>query len=216
MSRAAFPLQYRTQDGNGRSAHRELMFTTTRVRPERRGTARRTPAVRHRAPLTFRDRYEFTSSTSVNPPQNRDTSPREAAFRAHHIRVQFYSASGLLRHLLFSSTVKKILIWNRDPWGVIKRTSMGAVISGSTKWIPVAPDDTLRSYEAKRSVWLLTALSPVIHSLRQLVLLNEGRFVSLQHKTNVKSLGYICSNSQQYIVWVKIIIFILCQKSLGY
>ncbi len=214
MSRAAFPLQYRTQDGNGRSAHRELMFTTTRVRPERRGTARRTPAVRHRAPLTFRDRYEFTSSTSVNPPQNRDTSPREAAFRAHHIRVQFCSSSGLLRHLLFSSTVKKILIWNRDPWGVIKRKSMGAVISGSTKWIPVAPDDTLRSYEAKQSVWiLLTALSPVIHSLGQLVLLNEGRFVSLQHKTSVKSPRYICSKSQQYIVWVKTIYIFFYAKN---
>ncbi len=28
--------------------------------------------------------------------------------------------------------------------------------------------------------------------------------------------GYICSNSQQYIVGVKILIFLLCQKSLGY
>ncbi len=29
----------------------------------------------------------------------------------------------------------------------------------------------------------------------------------LEHKTSLKSLGYICSNSQQYIVWVKIIHF---------
>ncbi len=27
-----------------------------------------------------------------------------------------------------------------------------------------------------------------------------------EHKTSFKSLGYICSNSQKYIVWVKIII----------
>ncbi len=27
----------------------------------------------------------------------------------------------------------------------------------------------------------------------------------MEHKTSLKSLGYICSNSQQYIVWVKII-----------
>ncbi len=37
----------------------------------------------------------------------------------------------------------------------------------------------------------------------------------LQHKSSLKSLGYICNNSQQYIVWVKIIIFLLCQKSLN-
>ncbi len=53
-------------------------------------------------------------------------------------------------------------------------------------------------------------------------------YVTLDHKTSLKSLGYICSNSQQYIVWVKIIDFsfmpkiiriiskdLLCQKSLG-
>ncbi len=28
--------------------------------------------------------------------------------------------------------------------------------------------------------------------------------VTLDHKTSLKSLGYICSNSQKYIVWVKI------------
>ncbi len=30
-------------------------------------------------------------------------------------------------------------------------------------------------------------------------------FVTLNHKTSLKSHEYICSNSQQYIVWVKII-----------
>ncbi len=29
--------------------------------------------------------------------------------------------------------------------------------------------------------------------------------VTLDHKTSLKSLGYICSNIQNYIVWVKII-----------
>ncbi len=32
-------------------------------------------------------------------------------------------------------------------------------------------------------------------------------YVTLDHKTSLKSLGYICSNSQKYIVWVKIIDF---------
>ncbi len=32
-------------------------------------------------------------------------------------------------------------------------------------------------------------------------------FVTLEHKTSLKSLGYICSNSQQYIVWVRSIDF---------
>ncbi len=37
-------------------------------------------------------------------------------------------------------------------------------------------------------------------------------FVTLEHKTSLKSLGYICSNSQQYIVWVKIIHFYFMPK----
>ncbi len=32
-------------------------------------------------------------------------------------------------------------------------------------------------------------------------------YVSLEHRTSLKSLEYICSNSQKYIVWVKIIYF---------
>ncbi len=34
----------------------------------------------------------------------------------------------------------------------------------------------------------------------------------MKHKSSLKSLGYICSNSQQYIVWVKIIHFSLMPK----
>ncbi len=37
-------------------------------------------------------------------------------------------------------------------------------------------------------------------------------FVTLEHKTSLKSLEYICSNSQQYIVWVKIINFSFMPK----
>ncbi len=34
------------------------------------------------------------------------------------------------------------------------------------------------------------------------------KHVTLDHKTSLKSLGYICSNGQKYIVWVKMIDFI--------
>ncbi len=30
-------------------------------------------------------------------------------------------------------------------------------------------------------------------------------YVTLEHISSLKSLGYVCSNSQKYIVWVKII-----------
>ncbi len=41
---------------------------------------------------------------------------------------------------------------------------------------------------------------------------NNLIYVTLDHKTSLKSLGYICSNSQKYIVWVKIIIFSFMPK----
>ncbi len=40
-------------------------------------------------------------------------------------------------------------------------------------------------------------------------------YVTLEHKTSIKSLGYVCGNSQKYIVWVKIIIFSLMPKIIG-
>ncbi len=48
-------------------------------------------------------------------------------------------------------------------------------------------------------------------------ILHEGHIlrklnVTLEHKTSLKSLGYICSNSQKYIVWVKIIHFSFMPK----
>ncbi len=36
--------------------------------------------------------------------------------------------------------------------------------------------------------------------------------MTLDHKTSLKSLGYICSNSQKYIVWVKITDFSFMPK----
>ncbi len=39
-------------------------------------------------------------------------------------------------------------------------------------------------------------------------------YVSLEHKTSLKSLGYICSKNILY--GSKLLIFLLCQKSLGY
>ncbi len=43
-------------------------------------------------------------------------------------------------------------------------------------------------------------------------LLFSVHIVTLEHKSSVKSLGYICSNSQQYIIWVKIIDFYFMTK----
>ncbi len=35
---------------------------------------------------------------------------------------------------------------------------------------------------------------------------------TLEHKSSLKSLGYICSNNQKYIVWVKMIDFSFMPK----
>ncbi len=48
----------------------------------------------------------------------------------------------------------------------------------------------------------------ICNSVKMLIL-----YVTLEHKTSLKSLRCICSNNQKYIVWVKIMDFILCQKS---
>ncbi len=39
-------------------------------------------------------------------------------------------------------------------------------------------------------------------------------YVTLEHKTSLKSRGYICSNSQKYIIWVKIIDFFFYAQNL--
>ncbi len=43
-------------------------------------------------------------------------------------------------------------------------------------------------------------------------LLSAKAYVTLDHKTSLKSLEYICSNSQTYILWVKIIDFSFMPK----
>ncbi len=45
--------------------------------------------------------------------------------------------------------------------------------------------------------------------LAHIILLKIYKYVSLEHKSSHKQHRYICSNNQQYIVWVKIIDFIL-------
>ncbi len=37
-------------------------------------------------------------------------------------------------------------------------------------------------------------------------------YVTLEHKSSLESLGYICSNSQKYIVWIKMIDFSFMPK----
>ncbi len=49
-----------------------------------------------------------------------------------------------------------------------------------------------------QSVYILQTLL-FFHRIRQKI------YVTLEHKTSLKSLGYVCSNSQKYIVWVKMI-----------
>ncbi len=44
-----------------------------------------------------------------------------------------------------------------------------------------------------------------IYIYRYIISNEYSTCVALEHKSSLKSLGYICSNSQQYIVWVKII-----------
>ncbi len=40
----------------------------------------------------------------------------------------------------------------------------------------------------------------------------DSTYVTLDHKTSLKSLEYICSNSQKYMLWVKIIDFSFMPK----
>ncbi len=45
------------------------------------------------------------------------------------------------------------------------------------------------------------------HFFHIIVYTIHSLYVTLEHKSSLKSLGYICSKSQKYIVWVKIIDF---------
>ncbi len=54
----------------------------------------------------------------------------------------------------------------------------------------------------------------ILYGLSFFLFLSIMIFVSLEHKSSHKQHSYVYSNNQQCIVWLKIIIFILCQKSL--
>ncbi len=57
-------------------------------------------------------------------------------------------------------------------------------------------------------IWFSTCVCKVFKAF----CLHIYTFVTLEHKTSLKSLGYIYSKSQKYIVWVKIIDFSFMAK----
>ncbi len=57
-----------------------------------------------------------------------------------------------------------------------------------------------------------TSIWPTYPGLGIFALEDTHLYVTLEHKSNHKSLGYICSNSQQYIVCVKIVHFSFMPK----
>ncbi len=52
----------------------------------------------------------------------------------------------------------------------------------------------------------------IYHPLKIVYYLLICLYVTLEHTRSLKSLGYICSNSQKYSVWVKIIDFSFMPK----
>ncbi len=48
--------------------------------------------------------------------------------------------------------------------------------------------------------------------MTQVSCMTDMSYMTIEHKGSLKSLGYIYSNSQQYIVWVKIIDFSFMTK----
>ncbi len=65
-----------------------------------------------------------------------------------------------------------------------------------------------RLYKLRRQI----GCANIYHLLKLVYYLLIFLYVSLEHKTSLKSLGYICSNRQKYIVWVKIIDFSFMPK----
>ncbi len=53
---------------------------------------------------------------------------------------------------------------------------------------------------------------PKMHYMCECPCIRKIKYVSLEHKSSLQSLGYICRNSQQYTVWVKIIDFSFMPK----
>ncbi len=58
-------------------------------------------------------------------------------------------------------------------------------------------------YDSMLMIWMIDCLR---FSYIAFIILSS-KYVTLEHKSSLKSLGYICSNSQKYTVSVKIIDF---------
>ncbi len=72
------------------------------------------------------------------------------------------------------------------------------------------PQPFLRNYIVwrKNNVFI----NIITYYLLCFILWNLATYVTLEHKTSLKLLGYICTDSQKYIVWVKIIDFSFMPK----
>ncbi len=71
-------------------------------------------------------------------------------------------------------------------------------------------------YERMKTFTIFTTAPLYSNQCSRYVLILKLLYVTLDHKTSLNSLGYICSNSQKYIEWVKIIDFSFMPKSLGH
>ncbi len=69
----------------------------------------------------------------------------------------------------------------------------------------------VRNYSSSTFFYQLCIPYDIIN-IDQHISIEHITYVTLDHKTSVKSLGYICSNSQKYTVWVKIIDFSFMPK----
>ncbi len=73
-------------------------------------------------------------------------------------------------------------------------------ISTSTQWNMMKENRSVASSWTQQVIFIMSEEQGV------------QQYVTLDHKPSLKSLGYICSNSQKYIVWVKIIDFFFMPK----
>ncbi len=74
-------------------------------------------------------------------------------------------------------------------------------ISTSTQWNMMKENRSVASSWTQQVIFIMSEEQGV------------QQYVTLDHKPSLKSLGYICSNSQKYIVWVKIIVFFFYAKN---
>ncbi len=64
----------------------------------------------------------------------------------------------------------------------------------------------------RTSYWFQNIPFSVFKLHKRIMIFGVYIYVTLDHKTNIKSLGYICSHSQKHIVWGKIINFSFMPK----